>query len=328
MRYHMAEFIDNIKDCIHKEMQNKFDITVFESINKGLSHDRKYYIETTKNLQMLLRVSDAAKYEQIKADFEKMQRMYMEGIPMPQPLELGFCNDDKRVYQLQTWCEGENLEAILPMLTETEQYVTGLKVGEILRKIHIVPAPENIENWQKRYINVISERLQAYHDCGVRFEGWENIIRYYNDNLHLLRERPQTCLHGDYHAENLLRDENGNISVIDWQILDFSGYGDPWVDFRSDQCASSPHFATGFVRGYFNSEPTIDFWKLQALYMATGSITAIPWAFYRYPAELDSLVEHNLNILLWFDNMSNPVPSWYLKDFYIQEKINSLPAMT
>lgn len=40
-----------------------------------------------------------------------------------------------RRYILESWIDGEDAEAVLPMLSETEQYVLGLKSGEILRKI-------------------------------------------------------------------------------------------------------------------------------------------------------------------------------------------------
>ena len=284
-----------------------------EPIFKGLSSDKKYYIETTDCQRLLLRVNDIAKHDRKKAGYERMQLMDAAGVPVPHLLDVGLCNNGKSYYLLTTWFDGENIKKALPLLSETEQYVTGLKVGAILRKIHTVPAPENIGEWHDRYIKVISERIQAFLDCGVRFDGWENIIRYYQGNCCLLKNRPQTCLHGDFHAENLLLAADGAISVIDWQICDFEGYGDPWDDFRSDQCEASPHFATGCINGYFDNKVPAEFWKLNALYMAVGSITSIPWAYYRYPSELEPLIEHNLNVLRWFDNMKNPVPTWYLK---------------
>lgn len=58
---------------------------------------------------------------------------------MSRPVDFGVCNGGKQVYQLLTWCDGENLE--------TKQYVTGLKVGEALWKIHSVPTIENTEDW-------------------------------------------------------------------------------------------------------------------------------------------------------------------------------------
>jgi len=287
-------------------------------IFKGLSSDKKYYIETTDGQHLLLRVNDIAKHDRKKAGYERMQRMDMEGVPVPRLMNVGVCNNGKNYYLLTTWFDGDSMKKALPLLSETEQYVTGLKVGAILRKIHAIPAPENIGEWYERYIKVISERLQAFLECGVRFDGWENIIRYYEDNCCLLKNRPQTCLHGDFHAENLLLSDDGAVSVIDWQICDFEGYGDPWADFRSDQCEAIPHFATGCINGYFDNEVPAEFWNLNAFYIAVGSITSIPWAYYRYPSEMKPLIEHNLNVLRWFDNMNNTTPSWYLKDFYVQ----------
>ena len=284
-------------------------------INEGLSNDRKYRVKAVDGQQLLLRVSNISEYDQKKAEFNKMQKMDAANVPMSRPVEFGVFENEESLYQLLSWCDGEKLEISLPNLSEDEQYMTGLKTGKILQKIHSIPVSEKLDNWKNRYESVITERKKAFYDCGVRFDGWEKIVKYYETNINLLNDRPQTYLHGDFHAENLLRDDNGDLSVIDWQILDFDGFGDPWVDFRSDQCETSPHFITGCIRGYFNDEPPDIFWQVQAFYMATGSITSIPWAFYRYPVELNNLINHNLNILKWFDGMENPMPTWYLKDY-------------
>ncbi len=297
------EYLKNVKDM--------------KLITEGLSHDIKYHIVTSDGQYLLLRLADASEFDQKKKEYERMQIMDKAEVPMSRPVDFGLCNDGKQVYQLLTWCDGENLETVLPLLSEAEQYITGVKVGETLRKIHSAPSIEQTTDWKERYSNVIEERIQAFYDCSVRFDGWENIIRYYKDNSHLLKGRPQVCLHGDFHAENILRTNNGDISVIDWQLLDFQGYGDPWYDFPSDQCATSPHYTTGCVRGYFGGEVPEEFWKLNAFYMATGAITSIPWAYYNYPSELEPLIQYNLNVIRWFDNMNNPVPTWYQKDFCI-----------
>ena len=38
--------------------------------------------------------------------------------------------------------------------------------------------------------------------------------------------------HGDWHTENLLLSEDGRLSVIDWELLDYDNYGDPWEEFN------------------------------------------------------------------------------------------------
>ena len=110
-----------------------------EPISKGLSSDKKYYVETADGQRLILRVSDITEYDRKKAAFERMERMAEHGIPMSRPVDFGVCDDVKSVYQLLSWCEGKNLEDVLSAMSDTEQYVIGLKAGEILRKIHSVP---------------------------------------------------------------------------------------------------------------------------------------------------------------------------------------------
>ena len=291
------------------------DFVKSESLNRGLSGDKKYYIETTDGRRLCLRISDISEYERKKTKHKMMEQVAALGVPMPQPVSFGTCNDGKNVYQLLTWCDGETLEAVLPTLPEATQYNIGLQSGEIMGKIHSIPSPEATEDWHDRYIHVIGDRMQAFHDCGVRFEGYESILSYYQDNRHLLKGRQQVYLHGDFHTENLLLANNQDLSIIDWELLDFEGYGDPWTEFRFDLNAIVPYYATGQIHGYFGGEPPEDFWRLLAFYMSVGSLMGIPWAYYNYPDLLDSIVEANINILRWFDNMKNPVPTWYCKDF-------------
>ena len=175
------------------DIPNYSGFTKIEPIAKGLSADHKFYVETTDG-RFLLRVSDIWEHDSKKAEFERMQHMANLDVPMPRPIAFGVYADGNKIFQLTTWCEGKSLESILTTLPETEQYVAELKVGKILRKIHSISAPEGIGNWQERYVNVIGERIQTFYDCGIRFDGWENIIKYYEDNLYLLRNRPQMCL--------------------------------------------------------------------------------------------------------------------------------------
>jgi serine/threonine-protein kinase len=57
-----------------------------EPVNKGLSHVKKYYIETADNRRLLLRVSDIKAYDSAKAEYERIQRMNTADLPMPRPV--------------------------------------------------------------------------------------------------------------------------------------------------------------------------------------------------------------------------------------------------
>ena len=289
-----------------------------EPVNKGLSNDKKYYIETADSRKLLLRVSEISEHERKRAEYERMQRMDAAGVPLPHPVEFGICNNGKNVYQLTAWCDGENLETTLLTLPETEQYILGLKAGEILRKIHSVHVSRtdiSKEDWNERYSSFIDESIRSIHDCGVQIDGAELIINYYNNNRYLLKTRPQCYIHGDYHAGNMMLSPEQELAVIDWEIHLYNSYGDPWKEISMQE---TPHFSTGMIRGYFGGEPPEDYWRVLAFYTSIGAISSIPWAYYRFPDELESRIKHNADVLKWFDNMNNPMPTWYLKNFYIQ----------
>ena len=126
-----------------------------EPIIKGWSEDEKYCVTTAEGTQYLLRITPISRYETRKSLFGMMERVASLDIPMCAPIEFGTCDDDALykggVYSIQNWIAGEDLEAMLPLLSETEQYVLGLKSGEIVHKIHTIPAPETQEEWEPRF---------------------------------------------------------------------------------------------------------------------------------------------------------------------------------
>lgn len=264
--------------------------------------------------KFLLRISPAKRYEQRKALFEILERVAALGIPMCMPVEFGTCEDG--VYILQSWIDGEDAEEAIPMLTETEQYVLGLKSGEILRKIHSIPAPKTQEEWAVRFNRKTNNKIQKYHECGLRFTGDDKIIKYIENNRHLLENRPQSFQHGDYHIDNMML-ENGELRIIDFDRYDF---GDPWEEFnRIVWCAAaSPHFSTGQLRGYFGGEPPVEFFRLLVFYIASNTLSSIYWAIPFGQSEIDTMMKQSQDVLTWFDNMQNPVPTWYLKNFHVQ----------
>ncbi|MDR0288129.1 MAG: phosphotransferase, partial [Clostridiales bacterium] len=172
-------------------------LTKLEPLNKGCSTDKKYYAETSDGRKLLLRVSDMAEYERRKTEYYMAQKVEELGIPTCVPVEFGTCKDG--VYSIYSWIEGEDVkhnDAVLPGFSEDKQYTFGLKAGEILRKIHSIPAPENRENWGMQFSRKLDGNLQNYLGCGLRFEGDEYILTYIEKNRHLLKGRPESFIHG------------------------------------------------------------------------------------------------------------------------------------
>ena len=98
-------------------------------------------------------------------------------------------------------------------------------------------------------------------------------------------------------------------------IIDFDRYdfGDPWEEFnRIVWCAQSvPVFAAGMVDGYFDCDVPPAFWRLLALYISSNMLSSVPWAIPFGEKEIQTMMKQAKDVLTWYDNMQNPVPSWY-----------------
>jgi len=299
-------------------------------IEKGFSGDKKYYVSAHDGTKYLLRIMSIEKHEAWNKLFAVLERVAAFGVPMSEPVEIGVCNDG--VYVLHSWINGEDLEIVLPNLPETEQYALGFKAGKFLRIINSIPAPENEENWAIKCNRTITSNLKKYHENEVnRFEGSEYLVKYIEQNREPLNEllvnRPQCFMHGDYSVSNMMY-EDGELRIIDFDRYSF---GDPWSEFFKTIFSArvSPHFTTGQLHGYFDGspshgfspshglEPPSEFFKLLALYTSYSCPNAMAWAIPHGQEEIGFVVKLLANVLRWYDNMNNLVPSWYLKGYEV-----------
>lgn len=306
-----------------KDIRGYHTFQTIKAVDKGWSNDEKYYIETVKGEKRFLRVADLSHYDRKQTEFKMMKQVWDLRIPMPQPLDFGICGNGKKVYTLFTWCEGEDAEHVLPQLTEAEQYELGVKTGERLKLIHSIPAPKDQEEWSHRFNRKTNLKLKNYQACGVTFAGDDKIMNYIENHRHLLSARPQSFHHGDYHVGNMVISANQELSIIDFDRYDF---GDPWEEFNRIvwSAAISPHFATGQLNGYFGGKPPVDFFKLLAFYISSNTLSSVAWAITYGDKEMDTMMKQAKDVLAWFDNMNNPVPTWYLSEFHVQY-INHIP---
>lgn len=284
------------------------DFATVEKIEKGWSHEQKYKVTDKNGQYFLLRITPIEQYEQKKVEFENMQRVSELGIPMCQPIEFGTC--DEGVYSLQSWIDGRDLRDIAPELTEEELYHYGQEAGKYLKKMHSIKAPEGMEDWESFFNRKMDRKIEMYRNCELKYDGGEAFITYIEQNRHLLKGRPMTYQHGDYHTGNLMIDRDGNLVVIDFNRDD---YGDPWEEFnRIVWCVQeAPPFANGMVNGYFDGEVPMGFWKLLALYISSNTLSSLPWAIPFGQGEIDVMTKQAAEILDWYDGMTNVVPKWY-----------------
>ncbi len=287
-----------------------------KEIEKGMSGDRKYYIETRDGKKLLLRITDISNYEAKKKDYDFLLLVNKADLPVPKAIDFGLCEDGASVYMLLEWMEGEEAEKVVPTMKKDKQYSIGVTSGQILRGIHENSIINDMEqDWYDRYFEVITPRIEAYKNEGVPFEGAEAILSFIEENKHLLHERGQSRIHGDFHLGNLIINEKEELFVIDWQTVDFEGVGDPWVDFINIGI-EHPAFAAGQIDGYFNYQVPETFWRMLALYLSVSAITAIVWAKYFAPERLERIMALNKNVVNWYDGMKQMIPSWYKEHKY------------
>jgi len=133
----------------------------------------------------------------------------------------------------------------------------------------------------------------------------------------MFSERPRCYQHGDYHVGNMIILPDNTLSIIDFNRFDF---GDPWEEFNRIVWSAtiSPHFATGQIIGYFGGRPPIEFFKLLAFYISSNTLSSISWAITFGEKETITMKNQARDVLSWFDNMNNPIPTWYLENLYVK----------
>jgi serine/threonine-protein kinase len=211
------------------------------------------------------------------------------------PLDKGVFRDGTLSYQLWSWLDGEDLEDALPRMSHAEQFETGKKCGAVARKIHFLPPLYDAEPWGIRYKRKVQKKIHSYNNNPFKSRGEDLLMRYLQDNQGLLDNRPQTFTHGDWNTENIMISPDGQIRIIDRG----DDCNDPWWEFWEirDDADSYAHFYTGQIKGYFEGEPPAEYFPLLAYYMIFGRLS---WG-YDYKS-----------LLNWFNDMQNPVPTWYL----------------
>ena len=279
------------------------------SIDKGWSGDQKYCAITADGQKYLLRISTIDRLERKRREYEKMSEVAQLGISMCMPVKFGTC--DEGAYSIQSWIDGVDAEETIMAMDADTQYRYGWDAGQILAKIHTIPAPIDAPSWETRFNAKIDRKIAMYENCELKYEsGGDAFLDYLACNRHLLKDRPQSYQHGDYHMGNMMVNNDGVLTIIDFDRDDF---GDPWEEFnRIVWCAqAAPAFASGMVDGYFGGKVPMEFWKLLALYICSNTLSSLPWAIPFGEGEIQVMRKQATQVLEWYDGMKNVVPTWY-----------------
>lgn len=281
-----------------------------EPVEKGWSGERKYHVTDGQGRHRLLRISDRERSDRKEQEFRIMEQLYGLGVPLPEPVEFGTLPDGSGNYTLSQWCFGNDAEIAVPRTSPQEQFLLGCRAGEILRRIHSIPAPPDQPDWSTLFNAKIDRKISLYAACPIHFPGDDRILDYITENRSRLAGRPQSFQHGDYHLANMLLSGDRDLVVLDFDRFD---YGDPWEEFNRIvwTAQASPAFARGQIQGYFQGEPPLEFFPLLALYIASNTLSSIPWALPFGPEQINIMTNQASDVLDWFHGMTEPIPKWY-----------------
>lgn len=286
-----------------------FKVKYSKDLNKGWSSDKKYIITTQSNIKALMRVSPLSKRNKLLKIDELMTYLYKNNISICQPL--GIEETDNEINSYFEWIEGEDLRDTIQSFEENIQYKLGIEAGKILSFIHNSPVETPKIDWEAAILQKIDKKIEMYKSCELKYELDSFFLNSITNYKNLLKNRPVTVQHGDYHIGNMMISE-GKLVVIDFDRLDF---GDPWEEFNRIvwSAQASPYFASGIVDGYFEHNVPLDFWKLLVLYVSTNSLSSLPWAIPFGKLEIDTIVNQANEVISWYPNSDNPIPTWYIK---------------
>ena len=289
------------------ELSNFRDIF---QIKKGFSSDEKYVIHTNENHKLFLRIFNQEDLGSKKKEYYILEKMRDLNVHCSRPVSIN--EMENWGYLITTYLEGKDAEDEIPKHTINEQFNIGFEAGKELRKIHQYAAPNNISSWYLRKVKKHNKYMKDYLACGVQIKDDQKIINFIENNIHLMKHRPNLFQHDDFHPANIIVNNKKFAGVIDFNRFD---WGDPYHEFLKigifNREVSVP-YSIGQIRGYFNNEdPDEYFWRLYSLYLAMCVFSTVIWSLKNVPDSLNDMLEKVYLFLDDHDYFNQIKPKWY-----------------
>ena len=156
-----------------------------------------------------------------------MKQLESLHIPTPKLIHFIKLEELNKCVQVFEWAQGVNGEEGLSKLSAEEQYHAGRKAGEVLKRIHSIERESASDKWETSRWNKYEKYIEALANYEVNFIGLKPVLTFVENHKDLLKNRPITFLHDDFHPANSM------IHNKEFIVIDFGGYdfGDPIHDF-------------------------------------------------------------------------------------------------
>lgn len=283
---------------------------VIEKINYGWSDDIKFFIEDLRGTKYLLRISNIDKLMDKTKEFSIIQKYNQLNFEMSQAIDMGICNNGQSVYMLLSWVDGDSMENVIMTLTEQEQYRLGIKAGKILKAIHsLTVEPADIPKVKKTAKKLM--QLDQYENSKYRVPDDEEAINYVKENIHLMCQYEPVYKHGDFHIGNMVYTTQKDVGIIDFNRWECGDRYEEFYKLQNFNVDCSVAFSIGQLHGYFDGEPNMEFWKIQAVYVAHSALFSIEWAAKFGEKDIANMTRICLNAFRDYDNFNLLIPKWY-----------------
>ncbi|NTW96015.1 MAG: phosphotransferase [Erysipelotrichaceae bacterium] len=243
-------------------------------LNKGWSSDRKFILKSSSET-VLLRILDSTKFHRKIQEINYLQQLDLAPVQFSQGLSVELIKNE--VHYKTSYLVGQDLEEVIDSLSYEQQIELGHQAGYALKAIHSQVKIDETLSWEMHYGSKMDRNIKAYKECGTRFIGDDLLIDKLNELRDLIKARPVSFQHGDYHIGNFLLCEDGNLGILDFDRWDI---GDPWEEFNRIVWTreKSPLFTRSMIMSYFDDQIPDHFFDLLFLYIGVNCLASIPWA--------------------------------------------------
>ena len=145
------------------------------------------------------------------------------------PKVLYSCLDTDNVWQIEEQANGENLFFKWNQLNKDKKEDIMRKICKELKKIHEITVKEVFkssfkpEDWKRKFEKDILKKIDSLENKDLNFvDLYERIKEYMTQNLEALDETDFRVCHTDMHFDNIMIDDDNNITILDYDRLRIS----------------------------------------------------------------------------------------------------------
>lgn len=279
--------------------------TNIKKVKGGFDDCTKYCFVKNKQ-KFIIKIFSKKSLEKKEREFCILQRLQDIDFNKPKPITMGKIDDDNYYYIL-TWVEGETLTEFAIGKSEDQLYGIGIKVGEIMHKIH----EKRFDNKDLSHkIEKMRNKIPLFKKLNIDYA--KTVINFLENNIEKLEQQPKSIVHGDLNQDNIIIDEKGNIGIIDFGNSDIDYSYQDTHQIQMYNRFLSKGLSTGIIDGYLQEKNNEKFWECYKIYSAYYCLSKIIWAYkFRDPLLIKDMLRRSKQTVEDFDYFTSDKPIWY-----------------